>query len=316
MLARKSGELMTLVGCIRYRDAVIFAGPSLIGLLIFLPGVSLATVLRAIPLALGSVLLMAYIFAINDWADIGLDRKNAQKHQHTFLEKGIARHGILGLSVFLATASVLILTTLSWSHALIALTIVAFGFAYSLPIAGWQGKRIPVLSSCLHFVTIVSAFLLGSMTYSPIDARALLVGSYLAILITAGHLVQETQDYHDDLAATVRTNAVQFGQRPVFALALGLFGLSFLVLVGLAEAGLLPKAVEYSLALFPVFAIWAIRTYRTGPDRDSVSRFRSNYRRLFAVVVIVLLVAVFVDQGLPLGGGRCLAVEDEIAQVL
>ena len=101
----------------------------------------------------------------------------------------------------------------------------------------------------------------------------------------------------------------------MFALALGLFGLSFLVLVGLAEAGLLPKAVEYSLVLFPVFAIWAIRTYRTGLDRDSVSRFRSNYRRLFAVVVIVLLVAVFVDQGIPISGGRCSAVEDEIAQV-
>jgi len=290
-MARK---LKSFLACLRYRDAFIFQSPTLIGLAIFFPAVSLANGLRVLLVSGGSFLLMAYIFSFNDWADIRLDCQNPQPHRPTFLDKGITKREMLALSALLAGVGVLILGLISRTHVLVALIIILLGLAYSFPVRGIQGKGLPVFSSGLHFVNTLLACLLGSLAFSPIDARALGVGSYLGLLITAGHLVQEVEDYAEDRLANVGTYAVRFGQKPVFIFACTLFGFSFLFLFGLAQAGLLPTEMRYAILVYPIFLVAAIRAYRAGLNPESVWRLRGQYRLLFAIVALSLLVSALV----------------------
>lgn len=292
-----ANKLLSALRHVRYRDAVIFQSPTVIGLVMFLPEISWAILARAFMVSLGSFLMMAYIFAINDWADIGLDYETPEKRKHTFVDRGITPRAMLVLSAFLAAVSVLILAMVSWRHVAEALLIMTFGLAYSIPVRGIKGKGIPVFSSLLHFATTLLAFLMGSMAFSSVDARALWVGSYLGILISSGHLVQEVQDFAGDRLSKVRTNAVQFGQKSVFFFACTLFGFSFLFLFGLAQAGLVPNEMKYTVLLYPMYVAWALQAYRAGLQRDGVRRLRNQYRMLFGVVVLTLLLSDLVNRG-------------------
>lgn len=292
-----ASKLKSFLACLRYRDAFIFQAPTLIGLTLFFPNVSPANGLRALLVSVGSFLLMAYIFSFNDWADIRMDCQNAQTRRSTFLDKGITEREMLALSISLAGLGVLILSLVSRMHILVAFIIILLGLAYSLPVQGIQGKGLPVFSSGLHFVNTLLACLLGSLAFSPIDARALGVGSYLGLLITAGHLIQEVEDYIEDRLANVGTHAVRFGPKPMFIFACGLFGFSFLFLFGLAQAGLIPVEMKYTLLLYPIFLVAAIRAYRAGLNPENVWRLREQYRLLFAIVALSLLVSALVNKG-------------------
>jgi 4-hydroxybenzoate polyprenyltransferase len=288
----KSGKLISLLSCIRYEDSVIFQSPTIIGSVIFFPEVSLANGLRVFILIMGSFMLMAYIFCFNDWADISMDYQNPQKQKATFLDKGIGKQDMLGFSIFLAGASLIILGLISSAHILAAAVIIIFGLAYSLPIRGVKGKGIPIFSSFLHFGTTLLAFLLGSMSFSSIGMSAILIGSYLGILISGGHLVQEVQDYAGDRLANDWTNAVRFGQKPVFILSFIIFGFSFIFLFRLAQVGLIPGIAKYAVLLYPIYTVWAIKAYRAGLDRESIQSLRNRYRILFAVIVFIILIGV------------------------
>lgn len=131
-------------------------------------------------------------------------------------------------------------------------------------------------------------FLLGYALFSEIDARAILIGVYFGIIITVGHLVQEIKDYVDDRSSHISTNAVRFGPKITFIAACGLFTFSFVYLFGPAEASFVPSVLKYLLAFLPVLGIMAVRTYKTGLDLENVQRFRNQYRRLYAVIVLVM----------------------------
>ena len=292
----KSGKLISLLSCIRYEDSVIFQSPTIIGSVIFFPEVSLANGLRVFILIMGSFMLMAYIFCFNDWADISMDYQNPQKQKATFLDKGIGKQDMLGFSIFLAGASLIILGLISSAHILAAAVIIIFGLAYSLPIRGVKGKGIPIFSSFLHFGTTLLAFLLGSMSFSSIGMSAILIGSYLGILISGGHLVQEVQDYAGDRLANDWTNAVRFGQKPVFILSFIIFGFSFIFLYWLAQAGFIPGLVKYTVLSYPIYAMWAFKVYRSGLDRKSVKELRKRYRVLFAIIVFIMVVGVLANR--------------------
>jgi len=290
------GKLTSLLAVIRYREAVIFQTPSLVALALYLPDFAPDNLWRALLLSLGCFLIMAYIFAYNDWADFALDHQVPGQSKNTFLYRGITAAEMLSVAIGLATAGTLIVALVSVAVVPVVLLMVLLGLAYSLPIRGLKGKSIPVYSSFLHFTGILLVFVFGAMAFSPIQMRGLLVGSYFGILITAGHLVQEVQDYAGDRSSKVSTNAVKFGQRPMFVFAFVLFAFSFVVLYALAQAGLVPAAAKYSLLLFPIYAVWAARAYRAGLDEKDVRRLRNQYRLLFAIVVLVISVSAVLQR--------------------
>lgn len=288
--------LKPILSSIRYRESLIFQSPTLMGLVMFLPDLSFHHVAWALYAGMGSFLVMASIFAMNDWADIDLDSKNTLKRKGTFIELGMDPRQMLGLVISLAAGGIFVFATLSCLHLLTALGALAFGLAYSVPVRGVRGKNIPVLSSLLHFGGTLLSFLLGALTFAPSDWRGLLVALHPAILITAGHLVHEVEDYEQDQLACCQTNAVRFGRKPVFILASLLFGVSFLLLYWLAQEGFFPGVIKYTSILYLVYAALAVQTYRTGLTRDSVQRLQRQYRILFAAIVLAMLIGSLLNR--------------------
>jgi 4-hydroxybenzoate polyprenyltransferase len=285
-----SGNLKSILLSIRYRESLIFQSPTLMGLVMFLPDLSFHHVVEALYAGLGSFLVMASIFAVNDWADIDLDSQNTLKRNDTFLKLGIGPRQMLGLVVSLAAGGIILFAVLSRLHLLIALGAIAFGLAYSVPVQEMRGKNIPVFSSLLHFGGTLLSFLLGALTFAPADWHGLLVALHPAILITAGHLVHEVEDYEQDQLALCQTNAVRFGRKPVFILASLLFSVSFLLLYYLVQQGFFPAVIKYTSILYLAYLVPAIQSYRSGLTRDSVQRLQRQYRILFAAIVLIMLV--------------------------
>ena len=285
-----AGNLKSILSSIRYRETLIFQSPTLMGLVMFLPDLSFHHIVQALYAGLGSFLVMASIFAVNDWADIDLDSQNTLKRNDTFVKLGIDRGQMLGLVIALATGGIILFAALSRLHLLTALGAIAFGLAYSVPLRGLRGKNIPVFSSLLHFGGTLLSFLLGALTFAPADWHGLLVALHPAILITAGHLVHEVEDYEQDQLAHCQTNAVRFGRKPVFILASLLFGVSFLLLLWLVQEGLFPGVIKYTSILYLAYLVPAIQSYRSGLTRDSVQHLQRQYRILFATIVLTMLI--------------------------
>ncbi len=290
-------NLKSIFSSIRYQEAFIFQTPSLMGLAVFLPGISFRYAAPTLLAGLGSFLVMASIFAVNDWADINLDSQNSLKRKDTFLERGIDPNNMLVLAGSLAAGGIFIFAALSGLHVVIALLALVCGLVYSVPLRGVRGKSIPVVSSLLHFGGTLLAFLLGALTFAPADPRSLLVACYPALLITAGHLVHEVEDYEQDRLSRCKTNAVRFGRKAVFIFASILFGFSFLLLYWLIEEGFFPGVIKYSSILYLLYAALAMQAYRAGLARDSVRHLRNQYRILFAVVVLMMLISSLLNKG-------------------
>jgi len=288
--AQMPGKLKSIFLSIRYLEALIFLTPTMMGLVVFLPAISFRYAVEALLACAGSFLIAAAILAINDWADINLDSQNSLKRRETFLERGITPNQMLALSISLAAVGMAFFAALSRLQAAIALVWFGLGLAYSVPIGALRGKGIPLFSSFLHFSGTLVAFLLGALTFAPADWRMILVASYPAVLLTAGHLIQEVQDYEEDRLSGCQTNAVRFGRKAVFISGCLLFGLSFLLLYWLAAGGFFPGVFKYTSILYLLYGALAMQAYRAGLTRDSMRHLRKQYRILFAVVVLAMLV--------------------------
>jgi 4-hydroxybenzoate polyprenyltransferase len=279
------------VACIRYRDVLVLQGSPLLGALFALDGF---TGPRAVPLALlavGSFLLVAHVFAINDWANIGSDVRDANKAPAVFLTRGVSRREFGMFSLALLLAGLGVLAALPAQTALIALGIAVLSAVYSHPAV--EAKAIPLLSSAPHVAGGTLHFLLGYSVFAGVDARGLLIALFFAVTFTAGHLNQEVRDHAGDRASGVRTNAVAFGPRGTFLAGLALFTVAYGDLALLAWLGLVPRALGWlPLALYPLHLAWSLQTLRQGLTFDRVSRFQARYRVLYALIGAGMLAAV------------------------
>ena len=239
---------------------------------------------------------MAHIFALNDWADMALDYQNQDKRSRSLVGLGVASREILYLALSLAALGLAVVALVSVGLLPIAFLMMLLGVAYSLPVGGLKAKGIPIVSSALHFAGTLLTVLAGSAAFAPVELPAVLVGCYFGILITAGHLVQEVQDYAEDRLAGIRTNAVQFGQTRAFWLSFGLFGLSFVLLVWLSAVGILPAVTGYLRFLSPLYAYWAMQVMRAGLPSGLVRQLRNRYRILFSVIGLVLLIGALAER--------------------
>jgi 4-hydroxybenzoate polyprenyltransferase len=236
--------------------------------------------------------LLANIWTFNDWADIDCDRLNGTKHLRLFTRKGIAPSGMLWFAMALLCTSMILFALLGPRTLLIAACIAALGFLYSVP--GFRAKSIVVLSSVAHLVGGALHFLLGYSLFGAIDLNAMLAALFFGLIFTAGHLVQEIQDHDADRLAGIRTNAVVFGELPVFCAAMALFMFAYGYLLYLASAAIVPVRLgPLALALCAVHLHSAGHTLRTGLSFDSVQVFRHRYRAFFAVIGFVVISTLF-----------------------
>lgn len=279
----------SILAGIRYNDAFIFQVPSLVGLAFSFRMPMHAAVVRVLVFALASFLLMVHVFCFNDWSDSPSNPYHLSKRNRPVPgSKSIVRQRELAPAILPAIVSLVILAALSNTLVIIALFIVSLGIFYSFPVQRFKAKSIPVLSSVLHVAGSILSFLLGYALFSLIDLRAVVIGGYFGVVITAGHLVQEVQDYAVDRAAQISTNAVRFGKEVVFILSFGLFTFSFAYLYGLASAGWIAPELKYLMVFYPVYAFLALKTFRAGLSAENVRRFRARYRIVFGSAVSIM----------------------------
>jgi 4-hydroxybenzoate polyprenyltransferase len=233
-----------------------------------------------------SLLLMAYVFSFNDWAEIAADSRDPNKAGEVFLVKGISRNGVGLLSLGVLLASLALMSRLPAPTLCCGIGVAILGFVYSNPTA--PAKGMPIVSSLVHLGGGVLHFLFGYSLFAGVDRRGILVAFYFSLIFVAGHLIQETRDYEGDRLNGIQTNATRFGQRPTFCAGFLLFTVSYGYLAWLAVAGLVPLTLGFLVVLYPVHAVLFWRTLGSELTFQSVSRFQAAYRVLYLLIGVAV----------------------------
>ena len=233
---------------------------------------------------IGSILLVAHVFTLNDWADIahGLKAPDPQ----------VSSRRLFWFSIFLLIAGLLVFGLISSRVVVLGAIVTALGFFYSHPKLTFKGT--PIASSFPHLVGGLFHFLLGYAVFSPIDSRGVLIALFFALTFTAGHLNHEVRDFELDSKTNARTNAVAFGKRPAFIAGLIVFTCAYLCLFVLGWFRFVPRPLAFLALLFcPLHLYWSLRALRHQLNPETLDRFQFQYRALYAVIGIGMLCSLF-----------------------
>lgn len=279
----RAGRALSAVA--RVDDVLILQGTPLCGALFALGG----TVRAALPdLALvlaGSCLLVAHVFLLNDWAG----REGDRRDPHRSGVGTVSSRTLGSVSVLALLLAFLFLAPFGLRTLVLAAAVAATGALYSS--GPRPAKGVPVVASCLHVAGGVLHFHLGAAPFGPPGAVSLALSALFGLTFAAGHLVQEVRDHDADRLNGIRTSAVVFGRRPAFAAALALFVLADALLVGMAFAGAVPRALALAAPFLALHLAWSVAALRAGLTFESVRRLRLRYRALYAVIGALTLVA-------------------------
>lgn len=269
---------------IRFGEVFVLQGTPLMGAL-FSMGALTSTNFKTLGLFLiGSVLLVAQVFTLNDWAEI--------EHGLRTADPLVSSRRLFWFSLFLLIASLLLFALIDVRVVALGAVVAILGFLYSHPLLNFKGT--PIASSVPHLVGGVFHFLLGYAVFTPIDKRGTFIALFFALTFAAGHLNHEVRDYEVDQKNNERTNAVAFGKRPTFVAGLIVFTCAYLCLFLLAWFWLVPRQLIFvAVLLYPLHLFWSLRVLRSQFQSDVVERFQTQYRLLYAAIGIGMLFFLF-----------------------
>jgi 4-hydroxybenzoate polyprenyltransferase len=284
-------RLWGVFSAVRFQEVCILQGAPFMGLLYSFGRFSAA---KAAPLALfvpASFLLVAHVWTLNDWADTGTDRRDPnRKDAAGRWESGHSRD-ILLFSLSLLALSLALFALLPPRTLEAAMVIAALGAYYSLPL--FRLKGVPLAASVVHFVGGLFHFLLGYSLYSPIDRDGVRLAVFFAIIFTAGHAIQEVQDWESDKRSGIWTAAVRYGRTPVFVAAVAGFVAGYLYLYYLAHCNAIASWLGWLVPPLIFLQLhWSVQAFRGGLGFQTMARLRHLYRILFAAVGILMAIAV------------------------
>lgn len=235
----------------------------------------------------GSILLVAHVFTLNDWADIAHGLKAA--------DPLVSSTRLFWFSVFLLIASLLLFVLISSRVVVLGLIVAVLGFFYSHPKLNFKGT--PIASSLPHLIGGFFHFLLGYSVFSAIDERGIFIALFFALTFSAGHLNHEVRDFELDQHNNARTNAVAFGKRTAFVAGLLLFTAAYLCLFLLGWFRLVPRALSFVAAVFYLLHLfWSVRVLRSRFRSDILDRFQIQYRTLYALIGLAMLCFLFANR--------------------
>jgi 4-hydroxybenzoate polyprenyltransferase len=274
-----------LRAAVRLDEVVVLQGTPLLGAL-FAVGAPRLALLPALALfAAGSCCLVAHVFLLNDWAGADADRRDANRSRPA---GALASPRTLGhLSVVALLLTFLLLSPFGARTLALALAIAALSAAYSMGTRA--GKGVPILATSLHLAGGVLHFHLGYGLFGTFGGRSLALSAFFALTFAAGHLMQEVRDHDADRHNGIRTSAVAFGRTAAFVAGLALFASADLLLVGMAVARLVPRALVLAAPLFLLHLFWCLRTLRAGLTFETIRRLRRRYRALYALIGLLML---------------------------
>lgn len=236
---------------------------------------------------IGSILLVAHVFTLNDWADIAHGLKAA--------DPLVSSRRLFWFSLFLLIDSLLVFCLIDVRVVELGAIVAILGFLYSHPALNFKGT--PVASSLPHLIGGVFHFLLGYAVFTPIDQRGLFIALFFGLTFAAGHLNHEVRDFELDQKNNARTNAVAFGKRPTFVGGLVVFTCAYVCLFLLGWYRLVPRPLMFvAMVFYPLHLFWSLRVLRSQFRPDAVDRFQSQYRALYALIGITMLCLLFINR--------------------
>jgi 4-hydroxybenzoate polyprenyltransferase len=278
---------------LRLQDVFVLQGPPLLGAAFALRHPAAEPLGPLAILMAGNVCLVAHIFVLNDWSNLGTDLADPNKAAEVFTARGVGHKEMGALAASLLVAALLLLSRLGPTALYTALGIAALSALYSLPGFNWKGR--PLLNSAAHLAGGILHFLLGYSLGNVFDARGLVTATFCATTFAAGHLTQEIRDHQGDLRNAIRTNAVTFGARRTFLASLALFTLSQALLVFLALQGTFPRALAVLVVLYPLHLHWSLQALAEGLTHASICRLQARYRALYAIIGLAVVAALWLD---------------------
>src|ERR1700722_898659 len=197
---------LALLRHIRFDEVLVLQGTPLMGAVFSMGALTTANCETLLVFLAGSILLVAHVFTLNDWADIA--------HGLNVPDPLVSSLRLFWFSLFLLIASLLIFWLINVRVVLLGVVVAVFGFFYSHPKLNFKGT--PIASSIPHLVGGVFHFLLGYAVFAPLDQRGVFIALFFALTFAAGHLNHEVRDFELDQKNNARTNAVAFGKRTTF----------------------------------------------------------------------------------------------------
>ena len=281
-----SGRLRSsaLLRHIRFDEVFVLQGTPLMGVVFSIGTITAGKLEMLLLFLFGSILLVAHVFTLNDWADVahGLKAPDPQ----------VPSRRLFWFSLSLLVASLLAFAMIGLRVVILGLIVAALGFFYSHPKLNAKGT--PVASSIPHLVGGLFHFLLGYAVFLPIDERGILIALFFALTFMAGHLNHEVRDFDLDSHNNARTNAVAFGKRPAFLAGLIVFTFAYLCLFVLGWFRFIPRPLAFlALLFYPLHLFWSLRALRSQLSPEKLDRFQIQYRVLYAVIGISMLCSLF-----------------------
>jgi 4-hydroxybenzoate polyprenyltransferase len=269
---------------IRFDEVLVLQGTPLMGALFSIGAITAANLETLAIFLIGSILLVAHVFTLNDWADIA--------HSLKAPDPLVSSLRLFWFSIFLLIASLLVFTLISPGVVVLGAIVAALGFFYSHPKLNFKGR--PIASSIPHLVGGVFHFLLGYVVFTPIDQRGVFIALFFALTFAAGHLNHEVRDFELDQKNNARTNAVAFGKRKTFLAGLTVFTAAYLCLFLLGWFRFVPRPLSFiAVVFYSLHLYWSLRALRRQLDPVNVDRFQTQYRSLYALIGISMLVLLF-----------------------
>ena len=286
-------QLLRLLSSIRFDEVLVLQGTPVMGAILALGTLTFNDCIRATLFGVGSLCLVGHVFVMNDWAGIEGDLRDPHRATRTFASKGVSRAAVGFLAIGLLGMTLLLFSLLGPASLALAMVILGLSALYSAPSIHMKGR--PVLGSSLHLVGGTLHFLLGYATFSAVDARSIVIGCFFGLIFAAGHLMHETRGYEGDRLNGIRTNAVAFGKRQSFVAGIVLFSAAYVLLIALAQFGLLPHLLVFTAVLYPVHLYASVRAVRAGLSFESLLAYQKCYRLLYGLIGAMLVGSVLFD---------------------
>lgn len=281
---------MRLLSLVRFDEVLVLQGAPLLGAIIAMTSSDIAAIGRLAIFVLGSCLLVAHVFLLNDWFGAATDLSDPHRHRNVFVTRGIAPTNIGWLCMATLVASLVLLSPGGGYTVALAVAIAGLSALYSAP--PFQLKGVPLASTAVHLLGGMLHFLLGYSVFQPPDARGLEIGAFFAIVFSAGHLMQEVRDAEADTRNGLGTNAATFGTRRSFTLGMCLFTLANVLIVPLVVRQHMPWGFLTLPVFYPVHVYWSSLALREGLTFESMRRLQRRYRWLYAAAGVIVVVSL------------------------
>jgi len=278
-------KLGFLVWGVRYSDILVVSAYPNFGSVLALPDLTWTSLLRLSAFILVNFFYLAHIFVYNDVCDARINPEEPKlRARHALKRPELSEREVLGIDAALLVASLIGYALISVRLLVLIILIEAITVAYSQPRIKLKG--IPVISLSIHFLSGFLYVLGGWVVFREFTVAGFFISSFIGMVLVAGHFFNEIDDFKQDVAVGIRTNAIAFGRiRTFWAGMFGFVGSSGFFVIG-SWAWLSSRAYPgLGILLLAAWLVqaWRFRHWKSG---DPIKKFRSFYRVVYALFTL------------------------------